>query len=480
MTVYKFIFITFLVIGIALGAMAQDDQSPTPTPAPSADEQQGASPSDQATNPDTRPLTGAQPLTVGSAALENSYLLPSLTVQQTMNTNAQAAPGQNNLTGVGIVIGHLALQKLWKRAQLTASYAGGGVFNETNSDQLMFHQFGLSQAFLFRRWQLRVLDLAMYMPESSFGYWGLSGIYGGMGSGGMGTGGLGLGALGGYGGGSVINQPFLPNQSILTTQSSRWANTSLGEVTYAATPRLSFTAVGGGFFLRSSESQFVNTDGVEGSLGMNYELTAKDTLGLVYTTSRFNFPAGVNGDALTAQNLQLAYGRRVTGRLAFEVRGGPQLYYFHNAPTPIGRKLSWAMQSGLTYTLRRASLAAYYYHSVGAGSGVLPGASTNMVSAYLRRNLTRRLSGTVDVGYARNSSVGAPTSGAGGTSFNSEYAGVMLSRPWGHEANVFLSYNVQHQSSRDAACTTLWCGNSFLRHVVGIGLVWHKRPIPLG
>ena len=221
-------------------------------------------------------------------------------------------------------------------------------------------------------------------------------------------------------------------------------------------------------------------------VGYNYNLNPRDSLGIGYGLNLVRFPGSVASSALasTASNLdshnvQLAYGRRITGRLALRILGGPQINQISDPTLGPSTQATWTAQSSLIYRFRRAQVQASYAHSVNAGAGVLALAKTDQIQGFFTTRLTRTLSGSFRAGYAHNTNpqeaVGSPNP-ASSAAFNTEFVDARLERPLGHQATGFLTYTFQHQSSSVLQCGPELCGD-LSRHIGGVGFEWHMRPL---
>ena len=188
--------------------------------------------------------------------------------------------------------------------------------------------------------------------------------------------------------------------------------------------------------------------------------------------------------------VQVSYGRRVTGRLAFQVAAGPAVGFFRtpistSTGTPGGSTTTtssstqayWTLDTSMTYQRRRAQFGLAYDHSLSGGAGVLAGAINNQVSGSINSQLTRTLNGGFVLGYARNQglNVAAPSN----QSYNYWFSGMDFSHPWGRWTSLFLSYRTQFQNSNTGFCVGTTCGKSLVRHTVSIGFGWRPRPIPI-
>lgn len=137
-------------------------------------------PSEAATNapvPDTRPLSGAEEITVGLRHSARNYVLPSLQVNVYGDSNqVSAAGGTRGVELTGSVTGRLALQHVTRKSQLTMDYMGGGLLYSRNSGfNSMIHELGFTESVKGRRWGLMLADRASFLPESPFGFYGFGG-----------------------------------------------------------------------------------------------------------------------------------------------------------------------------------------------------------------------------------------------------------------------------------------------------------------
>ena len=88
-------------------------------------------------------------------------------------------------------------------------------------------------------------------------------------------------------------------------------------------PRTSLTFVGGYSLLDSLDDPQLNYGDVIFTAGYNYQLSRQNTIGLSYQFSSINYS---NFDQSIKNNIIAAsYGRRITGKLAFQASGGPDI-----------------------------------------------------------------------------------------------------------------------------------------------------------
>jgi len=424
--------------------MGQDDAEQTP-----ANELQ----------PDNRPLTGVQTLTLGTAEFRHSYWAPGFQYGNTTQNHALNQGSSADWTANNYVAGNLSVLEAWSHSQLSMNYSGGGVFStDSTRGNSYFHQFGLVQAFQRQRWQVQFLDQFSYLPETQFGFGGTANLD---------IPGIG-GALGGTQPGLQSN--YVPNQSILTSVGARYSNAFATQVSYALSRRGTFTVAGSYGILRFVEAGNVESDSVSGSVGYDYALTSKDQLGGMYRFSTYHY-AGYP-QAIGDHAFHLVYGRRITGRLALQLSGGPELSTFR---VPIGNISDTLSASGgayLSYGFKRGGISLNYDHGVGNGGGALIGSSTDSVSLNANRQISRQWQMQGNFGYARNHAlVSADAQG-----YDTWFAGAGLSRPLGRNASLSFGYTARIQASQLPVCAAGNCSTSFTQHEFSLGFQWHTRP----
>lgn len=416
--------------------------------------------------PDTRPPTGAEEIGVGLRHQGRNYIVPALQVFAYGDSNRTiSTSGQPGTELAGTVVARLAVQHVTRTSQLTLDYMGGGLFYARESDlNSTLHQFGITQAFTGRRWALVLNDRAGYMPESSFGF-------GGFGS-------LGSGIPGGFGSSlGNLGPAFSSEATLVTGRGYRIDNTTTAEVQYVASPRSTFTATAAYGLLRFEEGGLVDSDHRIFAGGYNYNLTRRDTLGVTYGVSLFHFRGSNRG--FDDHFVQLVYGRRITGRLAFELAGGPQLDIFKNSLTSSTRHYFWNLHSSLRYRWPRSDLEISYGRYTSSGSGLLYGAETDQVGVSASRRFTRNWSGSFSPGYARNTNLEQTTAAGTSVDFNSYYAGFGLQRALGRYADLSLNYTFQGQKTDSTDPLGAMINSTLTRHTFGLGFSWHGRQLAM-
>ena len=412
--------------------------------------------------PDTRPLSGVENFSLGGSRAR-SFLLPSFSFTQNGDTNGRTAAGSTVLDAASLLHGSLSFQRIWRRYQFNTSYGGGAtLYAKQTGLNTSFHDLSVSQMIDWRRWKMLLRDDFGYSPEAAFG-----------GAGGAGALGM-VGELGGIMG--SLNPLFAPSQTILTGRASRISNTFVGEVQYNFSPRASFTAAGSYAVLHFMDTGFVNSRDAMFHTGYNYGLSSKDTVAFIYGFSHTMFD-GVNG-AQDTHLAHVAYGRRITGRLAFQVSAGPQIIQLNELGLGSTRQVTWSLFSSLTYRLRRTEFGLSYLHGVTAGSGVFFGAESHYFNGSVNREFSRSWTGNWNFGYSRNGVLqNTISSGSPLNKINAWYTGAVVSRRIGRHTRMLFTYSLLRQNGNTAICTAGSCGNILLRHTFGVGFDWHPRPI---
>jgi hypothetical protein len=453
--------------------LAQQEQGEKPKSAARANpilfdpggDRQDADQGTQTMQPDNRPLSGVQNPTLGTPELRHSYWVPGIQYSNTVRSNSLSLAANSAWNTTSFVSGEISLLEAWSHSLLSANYSGGG-FSSTDSIQGngQYHQLATAFEVDQRRWQLLFVDQFSYLPQSAFGFGGTSGLaFPGI----MGTLAVPLPGL---------QSTYVPSQTILTTNGPRYSNASAAQLTYAVNPRGSITLAGVYGTLRFIDSGNVNSDSEILSAGYNYAITRKDTMGMVYLFSAYRYPG--DPQAIGDHVGQFVYGRKITGRLALKLAGGPEVTTFRVAISGSKQKISGAGNASLTYALARSSVGLSYTHGVSGGSGVFTGSTIDQANATWSRLLTRAWSGSVNFGYAKNRQI-LSVRGLASPSYETWLAGGGLSRALGRTANFSVAYQAQIQNSNVAICGNPTCGTNYTVHQVFLTFECHTRPLVL-
>jgi hypothetical protein len=474
----KIILLLVWILAVAFVPVAkpQDTSSQSNAPASSGPSQSvNNSETDQSSGaqmqPDTHPLAGAFLFTLGSEMEGRSYFQPEFSVSEVGQTNAHYIPNaKQSLSTATIPMARLSLVHVSRSNEFAASYMGGGfIYNNDTSLDTSFHGLMLNDTLQLRRWHLSIADLFTYLPQAAFGF-------GGVGS----FGGLGSGFFGGFGFGTgwgQINPTYTPGQTILTSQYSVYSNAAIAQASYSATPRTSINVAGsyGTLQAGSHGAGFINGNNAMGLIGLDHQLTAKDTIGVLYSYGTFHY-VGLP-ESFSSQIANFAYGRKITGRLALQLYGGPELVTFRTA---LGsRNQTYVNASGgLSYAWGRNSLGLYAARYASGGSGVIPGAQTTSVTGSWGRRLTRKWNITSYGGYSRNASF-KQLNNSVETHYGYWFGNLSLNRNFGRYVSFFVGYEYQRQTTNSGPCTARVCAGNLATQVFGLGFTFTPRPLGL-
>jgi hypothetical protein len=424
----------------------------------------------QQMTPDTRSLTGAEDLSLGTVPVEHSYWQPHFSVSATADSNPNYSTGSSDWSAWTSLFGGVDIHHVSGVSDMFFSYTGGGMFSNGGEVQNgIIQELSFKDKFTFRRSSLSVFEQLGYLPESSFGFAGAAG------AGIPGGSGLGLGTS------------FNPGAALLTPRGQNLSSSTVVEFDTNLSPRTSLTFVGGYSLLRYFENGLANYGDATFQAGYNYQLTRKDTIAVSYQFSAFRYD-NLN-QSINSNTIEGSYGRRITGRLAFQIAAGPQ---FVSSTTPITgpnftpgtstssvTALHWTLNTSLAYQLRRASLTASYNHAVNGGSGLLAGAETDIVTGTLNDQVSRTFNASWSAGYSRNKGFEVTTATTlPAQTFSYWFTGVNVSHPFGRSLDVFANYQLQYQDSNSSGCVGTGCSASLIRNQITVGVNFHKQPIP--
>jgi hypothetical protein len=447
------------------------DQSAQPIPAYQSPLGGGGGQSQEQSNtdlsPDTQPLSGAQELGFGVPYTEHSYWQPGFDVLTTLDSDPLGLT-----TGWGTyttLLGYLAVHRISSRNDLSLDYSGGGVIS-TNSGigNTVLQQGEFGDQISLRRTKISFLDSASYIPEASYGYGELGGLSL------PGTGSLGL------------ENNLLTEESILAAREPRILNDFITQVDTQLTPRSSVTLFGGYSLLHFFGGDYLDSREPIFQAGYNYQVSPRNTIAILYNFGDFQYD--VEGESILLNSVNLSFARRVTGRMAFQVAGGPQIIDVQvpasgavaglsEVVTP-GREIAWNLASSFRYALERGELNLMYSHGVNGGSGVLIGATGDILTATASRALSRAVDGSLQFGFARNKGLnGSSAEGLNGSSAVYDYwfGGANVSRHLGRSLRLLMSYQFQHETSNSQLCIGNSCG-TFVRNVISLGVSWRAHP----
>jgi hypothetical protein len=439
-------------IGAARGVSGQDNSQPY-------------DPS-QAT-PDQNTLAGATPFTLGSLQRLGNVFDPAVSISQLGQTYPSVA-GQSSLSAETVLGGSLKFNRVWGRNDFSILYHGSETFNYGfgsasnpfggGSQNYSFHDLMVTQEGDWGRWRVILRDEFSASPGATFG--------------GQGFGGPGLAAqissqlgssLGSFAG------TTLAGETINTGFGMHYMNSILGQVGYSFTRRSTFTISGSYGLLDFPGAGYISSNMVNAQAGYDYLLDPSNTISVIGTYGKITYPG--NGNITTDYVAALAYGRKITGRLAFQISAGPQeIRSTGTGGVGSFNQLFASVNSALTYQRRRSGLSLGYTRGLNGGSGVFEGATSNTFYGSVNYQFTRFWTGTINGGYATSTSL-APV-GATTLKFDNWFVGANLGRQIGRHAQINFSYGALEQDT-PASCPVISCGIPGLQQTFGMTVNWH-------
>jgi hypothetical protein len=388
---------------------------------------------------DTHTLSSIERLGTGSLEAVTSFVDPSFRFNQSMDTGV--IPGTSNKTSVTSMGMSLAFDNNTGRSHLIGTYSGAHLlYRPDRGNDTTNYNLSLSEELRWARWTLRLREDLQISPEAAFG--------------GLDTGGVSAQVAAGMA------------DTILTQRAKRVNNGAAAEINYYLSRRSVLTVAGAYNLLHFNEAGYINNQSVTGRIGYDYALSPKNTVGLLYNYTRTAYSA--NNPLLQADTAQLAFGRKITGRLAFQISAGPQLLRSAGS----SRILGWNMNTATTYQTRHIEYSLSYAHGTATGSGVFSGTHNDTVAVGMNYSLTPSWTGTVNGGYAFNKAL-LPVPGYA-SSFGNWYGTANLGRTLGRHFRFLVNYGYQQQNGAGGICPVAACGGvTPSRHIVGGTLEWH-------
>ena len=426
-------------------------------------------PSDPAqVTPDQNTLAGAEFFGVGSLEHTRNIFDPAISFSELGQTGLTqtGTSGQQGLTSTTLAGGSLRFDRSWDIFHITAIYNGGEEFiTGPPSTHFQFHTLSFAEVADWGRWHILLRDDFTASTGAAFT--------------GSGMGGPGLVAqnssqLGGSLNG--ISQAFTPAETIQTGNVMMYVDAVVGQAEYSFSRRSAVTFSGSYGILHFAGPGFIDDAMVNAQAGYDYLLDPNNSVAILGSYGKIDY----TGTADSTRNYTgaLAYGRKITGRLAFQVNSGPQRIESINGRSGIGnfQLWFWAANSALTYTRRRSGVSLSFTRGLTAGSGVFLGAKSDIFTGLAHYQFTRYWTGTVSAGYALNDNL-APA-GVASQRFDNWFIGGNLGRSVGRHAQVNFNYGLQRQNS-PSVCPVASCGFSGYQQSFGMTVNWHLRPTGL-
>jgi hypothetical protein len=421
--------------------------------------------------PDQNTLAGVTPFTLGSLQHKRNTFDPAISVSQL----GQTVPGESGrtvLTGVSVVSASLNFNRTWSDYHFSAIYNGGETFNlgynavptffGQVSPHYQFHYLSVAQEATWARWHALLRDDFVASPGAAFT--------------GQGMGGPGLSAqLSSLVGASLTGfaSGVVPSQTINTGLTMRYMNSILGQAEYSFSRRSAITFSGSYGLLHFAVPGYISNSLFNVQAGYDYLLDPFNSVAILASYGKIDYIG--TGSSTTDYLGALAYGRKITGRLAFQVAVGPQEINFIGAGGVGNFHLLFvSVNSALSYGRRRSGVSFSYARGLNGGSGVLLGATSNTISGVAHHQFTRFWTGSVTGGYALNHSLAA--SGAASTQFDNWFIGANLGRRVGRHLEINFNYGATRQNNPAICPVVGGCGGTGLQQTLGMSVNWHLRP----
>ena len=404
--------------------------------------------------PDTHVLASVETFTVGSLSGLPHVFDPALFFSEFDETGLVAGRPY----AVSNLGGSLNVQQYWEHYHIALTYNGAETIYRPSLfglPNLPYQNASISQEILLGRWALRLRDNAQLSWGSGFG-----GLFAG-----------GPGQLGQFSALGNIQPTLDAIGTIQTALARQVSNTVAGEADYSLSHRATLTFVGTYGLLHFSSPGYIDNQFMDGRIGYNYALSPANSMSLSYDYILNGFGGASN--RTQSDSVQMGFGRKVTGRLAFQLQGGPQLVRFHDFGSSATQQLSWTASTALTYSFAHTSYSLSYSHFVTGGSGVFFGSRSDTITGMASHAFTRYWSGMLNGGYALNKSLVA--TGDFTNRFDNWFAGASLSRQIGPQVHLSLIYAFQSQTSGGGVCPVLSCGfpGSLVFRQFGATVQWH-------
>jgi hypothetical protein len=300
--------------------------------------------------PDDNTLSGAQQFGLGSLDHAHDIFDPSISISG-LGLTSPGTAGQTNLAGEMILSGSLAFDRIWSINHLTLFYNGGEnftvgpVLGSTNSSHSQFHNLTFSQQMTWARWHVLIRDDFTASPGAAF----------------TGTGMGGPGLISQFSSQLGSTQAFTPGETIETGNVMRYRNSILGHAEYSFSRRSAVTLAGSYGLLDFAGTGFVNSHMLDAQAGYDYLLDPTNSIAVLASYGKIDYsylPLGGSSNvnsSTTSYMAALAYGRKITGRVAFQAEVGPEQIRVSDG-TGIGNYALWfvSANTALTYNRRRS------------------------------------------------------------------------------------------------------------------------------
>jgi hypothetical protein len=350
----------------------------------------------------------------------------------------------------------------------------GGVYlsNQQGQGAASFWNVAASQGYVTRGWIFNISDSFSFLPQSPTT--GLSGI-------------AGVGDLGAI----PVQGPVAgPAGGVFSTSGNRIGNSLSGSVERQLDHATSISGNGSWSVLQflGTNTGAIDNSQISGTVALNRRLDARSSVSLNAAYSTVSYGGTGSGSAypdIETKGLNLSYQRLLSRSLSVSVSAGPQWVSSSNS-TIIPSNLNVAATAGVSYSRGLTNASVSYSRGVNGGSGVLPGALSDTVSASLSHSYGRNWVASVSAAYTHTSGLTQLTTGIPSAPTNAVYdtvfGGAQATRRISAHFSGYISYGAQNQSSNFSSPTQNAGQNALngTSQTFGIGITFSPRSTRLG
>jgi hypothetical protein len=362
-------------------------------------------------------------------------------------------------------------------------FAGGvSLTNQSNQGTSSFWNVAASQGFVTRSWIFNISDSFNFLPQSPTT--GLSGI-------------AGVGDLGAI----PVQGPVAgPAGGVLSNAGNRIGNSLSGSVERQLDHATSISGNGSWSVLtylgQGANTGAINNSQVSGTVGLNRRLDARSSVSLNAVYSTFSYSGQGTGSAypnVETRSLNVSYSRLLSRSFSVSASAGPQ-WVSSSDSTLIPSNIDFSGSAGITYSRGLTNASVSYSRGVNGGSGVLPGALSDSVTASVGRSYGRNWVASINAAYTHTAGLtqlinGIPSAPINGVLsaptnlvYDTVFGGAQVTRRISAHLSGYFSYEAQNQSNNFSVPGQSVPQNALngTSQTFGIGITFSPRSTRLG
>ena len=408
------------------------------------------------------PAAEASPISTGfSIPTIGGSLRYAVSASESLNWGYYSQSGISTGT---ILSGDLAYLSQSKYHPFSMVLAGGRTWGTHGEPSYAFASLALSQVYNAKRWTFVIADSVSYLPNT--GTFGASGV--------AGLGDLGVAPV-------QVGPPT--GQGILTNYSPEVNNTTSASVQRQITSKTSIDASGSYSILRflngagGSGAFGLQNDTVTGSAGFNHRVSGRDSYGANYAYSSTiflrNLSQGIPALNFQSQTASFTLAHNFNRRWALNLAAGPEWIKLNSTSS---NGLSAYIDASVDHLAEFGHMGVSYLRSTNSGWGVVGGVVSDSVTFVASHMYGRVWEVSANAGWTH--STGLPLPNAPKYDFQTEVAGVQVSRALARSLSGYASYLIENQS-RASANGTIDLFNG-LNHILAFGVTYSPVPRRMG